>query len=212
MISAGGTYNLPKNVEIFSVDFGFDKENHPGISDEHLTELEANKFVINGNSSANLINVSQYGTYIKAYGMGGNDYLSGGFGNDYLDGGVGNDTLLAGDGDDYLYGGAGNDEIHAGMGTNSLVGGAGNDTYYISELASDTIVDTSGNDTINIDIENTFANTDNNITLSSFAGGKIENFDATQYKANASLTITGTSAANKLTGSYMRSSTLNLYR
>jgi Ca2+-binding RTX toxin-like protein len=82
---------------------------------------------------------AQVGLRVNAYGMAGNDFLSGGWGDDYLDGGAGadglrgqwgNDTLVAGY--DYSYndlaGGEGNDVLHGGYGPDDLYGEGGDDT------------------------------------------------------------------------------------
>jgi Ca2+-binding RTX toxin-like protein len=67
----------------------------------------------------------------EIYGLGGNDYLSGGVGADRISGGSGNDQIDAGASDDTLIGGAGDD---------ILTGGSGNDTYQFGlEFGKDII-------------------------------------------------------------------------
>jgi Ca2+-binding RTX toxin-like protein len=61
-------------------------------------------------------------------GGNNNDYLNGGAGNDWLIGGNGNDTILGGAGGDTLLGGAGNDRLYGGTGEDELYGDSGNDT------------------------------------------------------------------------------------
>lgn len=60
-------------------------------------------------------------------GLGGNDYLRGGYGNDRIDGGAGRDHLRGRDGDDILEGGLGNDIVRGGRGNDHLNGGDGRD-------------------------------------------------------------------------------------
>ena len=105
-------------------------------------------------------------------GDGGDNVFIGGPGNDALDGMGGVDTFDArtilnnltvnltsgtalGDGSDTLINienvltGAGNDIITGGAGNNILNGGSGNDTYCIGNAwGIDTILDSSGNDTL----------------------------------------------------------------
>ncbi|TGD94973.1 matrixin family metalloprotease [Methylobacterium nonmethylotrophicum] len=77
------------------------------------------------------------------YGNGGGDVLHGSWGNDTLWGGAGNDTVFGGNDNDLLIGGAGADTLN---------GGAGNDIFrFDSETdieAGETIVDSSGTNTI----------------------------------------------------------------
>ena len=71
-----------------------------------------------------LINVTGHDNGVKLVGNASTNMLIGGAGNDILDGGAGNDALYGGDGDD---------------------------TYYIDSLA-DAIIDTSGIDTVNVNL------------------------------------------------------------
>ncbi|MTH61830.1 calcium-binding protein [Paracoccus litorisediminis] len=65
-----------------------------------------------------------------AYGLGGNDTLSGLDGGDQIYGGAGNDSLLGDLGQDQLDGNAGNDTLRGGDNEDNLYGGAGNDSLY----------------------------------------------------------------------------------
>ena len=98
-------------------------------------------------------------------GLGGNDFLLGGFGNDVLIGGFGNDTIAgrggndnlignegddqfdAGDGDDFVLGGLGNDNISGGSGQDSLFGSEGDDSIFGGDGA-DFIFADIGNDSL----------------------------------------------------------------
>jgi Ca2+-binding RTX toxin-like protein len=62
------------------------------------------------------------------HGLGGADYLSGGYGNDLIDGGEGGGILNGDQGDDTLVGGGDGDVLQGGSGHDSLWGGGGNDT------------------------------------------------------------------------------------
>ncbi len=76
------------------------------------------------------------------FGTNGNDTLNGGIDNDYLYGYSGNDSLN---------GAAGNDSLNGAAGNDTLLGGAGNDTFIIDadvDLGTDTILDSSGIDTL----------------------------------------------------------------
>ncbi|MDR1186180.1 MAG: hypothetical protein LBK95_01785, partial [Bifidobacteriaceae bacterium] len=66
-----------------------------------------------------------------AYGLGGNDTLSGsGDSADALYGGSGNDTLNGNNGADFLDGGPGDDSLSGGSGVDVLAGGPGDDRLY----------------------------------------------------------------------------------
>jgi Ca2+-binding RTX toxin-like protein len=68
----------------------------------------------------------------RIYGLGGNDYLSGGAKADLIDGGEGDDTLSGGEGDDTLTGGSGHDALYGSDGNDTYLFGAGSeiDTIY----------------------------------------------------------------------------------
>ncbi|MEW6248926.1 MAG: calcium-binding protein [Nitrospirota bacterium] len=101
--------------------------------------------------------------YRRAFGLTGNDQMTGGSGNNVLDGGSGNDTLsglegadtlLGKDGADQLFGGAGDDALDGGLnedvlfgddGNDQLEGGNGDDQLYGGD-SSDAQVD--GDDTL----------------------------------------------------------------
>jgi Ca2+-binding RTX toxin-like protein len=66
--------------------------------------------------------------------------LTGNGGNDTLSGADGNDTLYGGAGSDSLLGGFGNDRLDGGTGSDTMAGGAGDDTYII-DSAGDQIIE-----------------------------------------------------------------------
>ena len=90
----------------------------------------------------------------------------GGSADDYVIGNNLNDTIWGNGGNDNLRTGAGNDTLDGGSGNNTLAGGAGNDTYVVNYASgatqftgnfgqsansfSDTIIDSSGIDTLSI--------------------------------------------------------------
>ncbi|MDH2915842.1 MAG: calcium-binding protein, partial [Gallionella sp.] len=83
-----------------------------------------------GDDTANVANSGEY----QLNGRDGNDVILGEGGNDTIDGGAGSDVLIGGKGSDLL------------------MGGAGNDTYaYVAGEGLDTILDTDGNGTLQID-------------------------------------------------------------
>ena len=70
----------------------------------------------------------------------------------FMLGGNGNDTLVGGTAADLLVGNAGNDILVGGQGNDILLGGAGNDSYvYTTGDGLDTILDTSGQNTLAVD-------------------------------------------------------------
>jgi Ca2+-binding RTX toxin-like protein len=70
----------------------------------------------------------------------------------FMLGGNGNDALVGGTAADLLVGNAGTDVLQGGKGNDLLLGGTGNDTYvYTSGDGLDTILDTSGQNTIAAD-------------------------------------------------------------
>jgi Ca2+-binding RTX toxin-like protein len=77
------------------------------------------------------LNFAADGSGITAYGLGGNDTITGGAGDDQLYGGLGADSITGGAGDDYLGGDEGNDFLHAGAGNDRVVAGIGNDTILV---------------------------------------------------------------------------------
>src|SRR3546814_17038524 len=89
----------------------------------------------NGNDFANLI-TGNVGVNRLA-GLDGDDELLGLEGNDSMWGGGGSDRLIGADGNDYLDGSEGIDHLE---------GGAGNDVY-ITEDASDVVVEVAGGGT-----------------------------------------------------------------
>lgn len=158
------------------------------------------------------------------FGLAGNDLVEGGNDGDYLWGSGGNDTLRGGDGDDLFddntgyqlgddeyEGGNGNDTISSGEGNDLLNGGAGNDLYKFDSgntrnLATDTITDASGSDTLefsyhNLAVSVNLGTTGNQtvstgLTLNLNSATSIENVVGSQYGDS----ITGNSLANNLNG------------
>lgn len=119
------------------------------------------------------------------HGGGGNDSLEGEEGNDVLYGDAGNDTLLGGDGDDTLDGGTGND---------NMSGNAGDDSYVVDSI-SDTITESSGEGTDDVQSSVSFTLSSNveNLTLTGSSdlnatGNASDNF------------LQGNNGANTLTG------------
>jgi Ca2+-binding RTX toxin-like protein len=83
--------------------------------------------------------------------------------------GSSNDDSLTGNSDvNRLEGGDGNDRLIGGGGIDTLVGGAGNDTYVISNTGV-TIIDISGNDTVESSIDFTLQAGLDNLKLSGTA-------------------------------------------
>lgn len=65
--------------------------------------------------------------------------------------GSGNDQMIGGYGNTVIYGNGGNDTLAGGGSNDTLDGGSGNDLYYITSLAStETIIDSSGTDTLSL--------------------------------------------------------------
>ncbi len=111
-----------------------------------------------------------------------NDIVNGGLGNDTINGGVGNDTLRGGDGDDSLIGGLNNDVLE---------GGNGNDTYVID--AGDTLIDSSGIDTVTANFTYTLLADFENLTLTGTG-------NATGTGNNSNNVIIGNTGNNTLDG------------
>ncbi len=91
---------------------------------------------------------------LVAYGLAGNDVITGNTANDYLNGSIGNDTLSGRGGNDYLLGGEGNDVLFGNDGNDFLDGGSGNDyldgfAYGVNSNADqyDTLTGGGGADT-----------------------------------------------------------------
>lgn len=79
-------------------------------------------------------------------GYGGADTLYGGAGADSLYGGASDDKLYGNGDNDLLDGGDGNDTLKGGPGADTLNGGDGDDKYITTTY--DTLIDTSGDDTV----------------------------------------------------------------
>jgi Ca2+-binding RTX toxin-like protein len=85
-----------------------------------------------------------------AYGLAGNDTLSGAYGvnNATLFGGAGNDKLAGYGNNDILIGGAGNDELTGTRDNATIYGGAGNDWLSGSKVGDTTLFGGVGDDTL----------------------------------------------------------------
>lgn len=83
----------------------------------------------------------------RAYGLEGDDRLTGASGDDVLEGNAGADALDGLAGDDTLRGGAGEDLLRGGTGRDTLEGGAASDVLWGGTLA-DTLLGGSGADTL----------------------------------------------------------------
>ena len=127
----------------------------------------------NGNSLDNVI-----------IGDGLDNYLSGGAGDDTLDGGGGNDTLVGGAGDNvYLFG--------FGSGKTTIIGGGGGSDSLIFNngvLEGDITATRSGNDYVL-----TLRGNQDQVTIKNW-------FQDSAYQMAISLTVTGTSGNDNLTG------------
>jgi Ca2+-binding RTX toxin-like protein len=86
----------------------------------------------NGNDTVNGSNAKDY---LKYYGLGGNDTITGGAKDNLIDGGDGDDILDGGNGADTLIGGNGNDQLFGGFKDNAvdiLTGGSGADRFHLN--------------------------------------------------------------------------------
>jgi Ca2+-binding RTX toxin-like protein len=99
-----------------------------------------------GASNDRFIN-NVYWLPIRAFGLGGNDYLEGYNANDLLVGGAGNDTLVGYGGHDYMVGEAGDDLLVGGNGDDILYGEDGHDTL-VGGAGTDTLYGGFGDDTL----------------------------------------------------------------
>ncbi|MDQ4087815.1 MAG: hypothetical protein M3177_07390, partial [Pseudomonadota bacterium] len=126
--------------------------------------------LIIGSSGNDVVTIGTPGTGTEEYrtmawGMGGDDWLTGGgdrdrlfgqSGDDLLVGLAGDDLLWGRDGSDRIEGGAGDDAVSGGGGADVLIGGAGSDTYQYfngDDPGADQIVeavDEGGTDAIEI--------------------------------------------------------------
>lgn len=109
---------------------------------------------------------------LLAYGLAGNDSLTGGLSsNSTLVGGAGNDSLNGYSNNTILIGGAGNDSLY-GNGDVILIGGAGNDRLFVGKSGDSTLFGGVGDDTLDdYSIDNNYlVGGRGNDILSSFAG------------------------------------------
>jgi Ca2+-binding RTX toxin-like protein len=153
-IIGGGNYTLPSNIEIYINDSstysdgayqyitvqGNDSSNiittSPDWSNfpESSTPEETASFLFENLDLMLLTIDTEWVSYEKFYGLGGDDTLISGAGNDFLDGGSG---------DDDMDGGSGNDVLDGGTGTDTLTGGTGADYFdFTTALSGSSNVDT----------------------------------------------------------------------
>jgi hypothetical protein len=121
-------------------------------------EVPGDPELIEGTTSADIIDCSASPARHDIYGGGGNDVLTGSDHDDFIAGGSGNDTIYAGEGDDSVDGGGSNDEIHGQGGNDVLFGGVGSapasgvgcelQTAFIAAGSSYLTKGGSGDDTI----------------------------------------------------------------
>lgn len=78
-------------------------------------------------------------------GGAGSDFIDGGAGDDFVRGGAGNDRITGDDGDDQMYGDAGNDTLLGGAG-NDILGGDDEDT--LNFVGKTPALDVFGNDSL----------------------------------------------------------------
>lgn len=173
MVSFNSTFQLPANFENMIL-----------LQGSSVTSGQGNDLANNilGNSNDNIL-----------LGFFGNDTVVGGQGEDALFGdnntdGVagGNDILRGGGDEDLLYGEGGNDTLDGGDGGDTLRGGHGNDLYILGADTTDSIIETSGIDTIS-----------STVTRSLAGYGQIENLT---LLGTAAINGTGNSLANTILG------------
>ena len=140
-----------------------------------------------GNAQANSLNGNNFNNVLD--GAAGADLLNGNAGVDTLNGGDDNDKLYGGAAADDLVGGAGNDLLDGGTGNDDMAGGAGNDTYHV-DSASDTVVETAGEGTL----DKVF------VSAAAFALSADADIEIIQATNAAGAAITGSSIANKIFG------------
>jgi len=123
------SYTLAENVEALDLN-SLDLD----LTAAEKISFAKNRFVFNGNSSDNRIEVDgEIGDYLKISGGAGNDSISSGGGNEVIDGGSGDDT------------------INSWHGNDTLTGGTGADTYQFAENdGNDFITATDATDIIDI--------------------------------------------------------------
>ena len=116
-----------------------------------------------GTAEADVITASA-GESLAAYGLGGNDTLTGAelavvlfgatgddtlagnAGNDLLDGGDGADNINTGAGDDLILAGGGNDTVGGMAGRDTVFAGGGDDLVAWNDPAGDVVFGEDGND------------------------------------------------------------------
>jgi Ca2+-binding RTX toxin-like protein len=179
-LSDGLSTDILSSVERIAVDQGTYSWNATTLKWQKVNTVSGEQLVtgtapLNGTSGADTITLTA-ATQSIAYGLGGddtitglsqNDLLFGGAGNDVLRGDsttpggfqsrsndrlygeAGNDTLLGGEGFDVLKGGSGLDTLNGGRGSDSLSGGSEADTFIFNYETNATFDRPEwGNDTI----------------------------------------------------------------
>jgi len=159
-----------------------------GLGDFDVADYSKSTVAISGSLTTGSITVKlptpETDTLTGIEGVIGTNYA------DSIIGGATNDSLVGGAANDTLNGSSGNDTLVGGTGIDSLVGGAGDDVFYMDNL-SDVIVESSGGgvDTVYVDI------------ASGITGNKsFGEVDKINLIGDASLSITGGSVANEITG------------
>lgn len=146
---------------------------------------EIYSMMIHWATETTIVNVTEFLDYVHADDSAG--LLSYIFrGNDTLEGSYYDDVLLGLDGKDRLYG---------SLGADILEGGAGNDIYEFRDEASDTVIDTSGTDTIT-----------SWISRSLETHGEVENLTLLYDPAYADIAGTGNALDNRLIGTLQNNS------
>ena len=120
---------------------------------------------------------------IFAYGLGGDDEISGAAGNDTLVGDQGADMLRGGAGNDTLTGSDGADVIMGELGVDSIDGGMGDDAMYGGGQVGDTLTYASRSEPVTVDLP------------AGTAGGKGERDTVADFTV-----VTGGSGADTLIG------------
>jgi Ca2+-binding RTX toxin-like protein len=110
-------------------------------------DLSINSLKVNGLPSLLQFTVKNF---VNVTGTGQDDIILGDSGNNQIEGAAGNDRLQGGAGNDIINGGAGDDDIEGGDGNDTLNGGTGNDSIVDFAGTTNTVVASTGNDTIDV--------------------------------------------------------------
>ena len=129
--------------------------------------------------SANVENLTLFGTALNGTGNALNNVITGnannnsilgGDGNDTIDGAGGNDILKGEGGNDSILGSVGADTLNGGLGNDTMVGGLGNDLYIVEQVG-DVVSEVGGGgvDTVQINFDYTLLAGFENLTLAGVA-------------------------------------------